>query len=333
MLVFWICVVIGIFVFSMMIISIIRHRKSKGAVSSDFHESAKVEVLWTIVPFIILIAVAIPATSTLLKIEDTSNADLTIKVTGLQWKWKYEYENGVSMISSLHPDHNKARQLDSGIDVTQIDNYLLEVDNEMVIPVNKRVRFLLTSDDVIHSFWVPKFAVKKDAIPGYVNEAWTMSEKTGTFRGQCAELCGKDHAFMPIVVKVVEQAEYDTWLAMKKTEADAAAAEAASDKVWSKDELMARGETVYKGKGGCFGCHGANGEGVAVFPKLAGSALANGPAAPHIDIVVNGKPGTAMAAYANQLNDLEMAAVITYERNAWGNNASVVQPADVKAAR
>jgi cytochrome c oxidase subunit 2 len=333
MLVFWICVAIGIVVFSMMIISIIRHRKSKGAVSSDFHESAKVEVLWTIVPFIILIAVAIPATSTLLKIEDTSNADLTIKVTGLQWKWKYEYENGVSMISSLHADHNKARQLGSGIDVTKIDNYLLEVDNEMVIPVNKRVRFLLTSDDVIHSFWVPKFAVKKDAIPGYVNEAWTMSEKTGTFRGQCAELCGKDHAFMPIVVKVVEQAEYDTWLAMKKTEADAAAAEAASDKIWSKDELMAKGEAVYNGKGGCFGCHGANGEGIAVFPKLAGSAIAIGPAAAHTDIVVHGKPGTAMAAYANQLNDLEMAAVITYERNSWGNNASIVQPADVKAAR
>jgi len=333
MLVFWICVAIGIVVFGMMIYSIIVHRKSKGAVSSDFHESSTVEILWTIVPFIILIAVAIPATSTLIKIEDTSNADMTIKVTGLQWKWKYEYENGVSFISSLDGEHNKARQIDSGVDVTKIENYLLEVDNELVIPVNTKVRFLVTSDDVIHSFWLPEFAMKKDAIPGYVNETWTMAEKTGTYRGQCAELCGKDHAFMPIVVKVVEKAEYDTWLAAKKSESDAAAAEAASDKVWSKDELMAKGEAVYNGKGGCFGCHGAQGEGVAVFPKLAGSPIALGPAAAHTDVVVNGKPGTAMAAYGNQLNDLELAAVITYERNAWGNSASIVQPADVKAAR
>jgi len=250
MLVFWICVAIGIVVFGMMIISIILHRKSRGAVASDFHESSTVEVLWTVIPFIILIAVAVPATSTLLKIEDTSNADVTIKVTGLQWKWKYEYENGVSFLSSLNSDHNKARQRNSGIDVTKIKNYLLEVDNELVIPVNKKVRFLVTSDDVIHSFWVPKFAMKKDAIPGYVNETWAMPEKTGTYRGQCAELCGKDHAFMPIVVKVVEQGEFDTWLAAKKVESDAVAAEAASDKVWSKDELMAKGADVYSGKGG-----------------------------------------------------------------------------------
>ena len=169
MLVFWICVAIGIVVFGVMIYSIINHRKSKGAVASDFHESSTVEVLWTIVPFVILIAVAIPATSTLLKVEDTSNADLTIKVTGLQWKWKYEYENGVTLLSSINADHNKARQKGSGVDVTKIKNYLLEVDNELVIPVNKKVRFLVTSDDVIHSFWIPKFAMKKDAIPGYVN--------------------------------------------------------------------------------------------------------------------------------------------------------------------
>ncbi len=333
MLVFWICVVIGIGVFTMMIYSIIKHRKSKGAVPSDFHESAKVEVVWTIVPFIILIAVAIPATSTLIKLEDTSDADLTIKVTGLQWKWKYDYGDGVSYISSLHPDHNKARQLNSGIDVTKIDNYLLEVDNELVVPINKKIRFLLTSDDVIHSFWVPKFAMKKDAIPGYVNETWTTVEKEGVYRGQCTELCGKDHAFMPIVVRAVSEGDYNAWLAKQKTAAAAAAAEAAADKVWSKEDLMARGEAVYKGKGGCFGCHGANGEGVATFPKLAGSAIATGDAAKHIDVVVNGVPGTAMAAYSGQLNDLELAAVITYERNAWGNNASIVQPADVKAAR
>ena len=333
MLVFWICVAIGIVVFSMMIYSIINHRKSKGAVASDFHESSTVEILWTIIPFAILIAVAVPATSTLLKIEDTSDADITIKVTGLQWKWKYDYGDGVSYISSLRADHNKARKRDSGVDVTKIENYLLEVDNELVIPVNKKVRFLITSDDVIHSFWVPAFAVKKDAIPGYVNETWTMSEKTGVFRGQCAELCGQDHAFMPIIVRVVSEADYKTWLGKKKAAAAAAAAEAASNKVWSKDELMAKGKDIYSGKGGCFGCHGADGKGIATFPALAGSAIATGPAANHIKTVVHGKPGTAMAAYGNQLNDLELAAVITYERNSWGNNASIVQPADVKASR
>jgi len=333
MLVLWICVVIGIGVFSMMIYSIINHRKSKGAVSSDFHESAKIEVVWTTIPFIILIAVAIPATSTLIKIEDTSNADLTIKVTGLQWKWKYDYDNGVSYISSLNADHNKARQKGSGVDVTKIENYLLEVDNELVVPINKKIRFLVTSDDVIHSFWVPQFAMKKDAIPGYVNETWTTVEKVGTYRGQCAELCGKDHAFMPIIVRAVSEEDYKIWMAKQLASAEAAAAEASADKVWSKDDLMARGEEVYKGKGGCFGCHGANGEGVAVFPKLAGSAIAVGPAATHTDVVLHGVPGTAMAAYGSQLNDLELAAVITYERNSWGNNASVVQPADVKAAR
>ncbi len=336
MLVFWICVGIALVVFSVMFYSMIAHRKSKGAVAADFHENTTVEVIWTIIPFIILISVAIPATSTLIKIEDTGDADITIKVTGLQWKWKYEYDadgTPVSFISSLHPDHNKARAVDSGIDVTKIENYLLEVDNMMVVPVNKKIRLLVTSDDVIHSWWVPQFATKKDAIPGYVNETWTSVDKPGIYRGQCTELCGKDHAFMPIVVKAVEENEYNAWLAAKKTEAVAAAAEAAADKVWSKDELVARGQEIYMGKGGCFGCHGANGEGVATFPKLAGSAITIGPDAAHIDVVVNGKPGTAMAAYGNQLNDLELAAVITYERNAWGNAASVVQPADIKAAR
>ena len=336
MLVFWICVWIAVAVFAVMFYSMYAHRKSKGAVAADFHENTTVEIIWTIVPFIILLSVAIPATSTLISIEDTSDADLTIKVTGLQWKWKYEYDadgTPVSFISSLQADHKAASARNSGVDVTKIENYLLEVDNMMVVPVNKKVRLLVTSDDVIHSWWVPAFATKKDAIPGYVNEIWYKVEKTGIYRGQCAELCGKDHAFMPIVVKVVEEAEYNTWLAAKKVEAVAAAAEAASDKVWSKEELIARGQQIYMGKGGCFGCHGANGEGVAVFPKLAGSAIAIGPADGHIDVVKNGKSGTAMAAYGSQLNDLELASVITFERNSWGNNASVVQPADIKAAR
>lgn len=336
MLVFWICVGIAVVVFAVMFYSMIAHRKSKGAVAADFHENTTVEIIWTIIPFIILLSVAIPATSTLIKIEDASDADITIKVTGLQWKWKYEYDadgTPVSFISSLAADHKKASARNSGMDVTKIENYLLEVDNMLVVPVNKKIRLLVTSDDVIHSWWVPAFATKKDAIPGYVNETWTSVDKPGIYRGQCAELCGKDHAFMPIVVKAVEETEYKTWLAAKKTAAVAAAAEAASDKVWSKEELVARGQQIYMGKGGCFGCHGANGEGVATFPKLAGSAIANGSAEGHINLVVNGKPGTAMAAYGSQLNDLELASVITFERNSWGNTASVVQPADVKAAR
>jgi cytochrome c oxidase subunit 2 len=333
MLVFWICVVIGVGVFGMMIYSIFTHRKSKGAVASDFHESAKVEVVWTIIPFLILIAVAIPATKTLIELEDTSDADMTVKVTALQWKWKYDYGNGVTFISSLHPDHNEARRRNSGVDVTKIEHYLLEVDNQLVLPINKKIRFLVTSDDVIHSFWVPKFAMKKDAIPGYVNETWTTIEKEGVYRGQCTELCGQDHAFMPIVVNAKNENDFNAWMDQQKTASAAAAAEAASDKVWSEADLVARGESIYMGKGGCFGCHGANGEGVAIFPKLAGSAIANGDAAKHIDVVVNGVAGSAMAAYSGQLNDLELAAVITYERKAWGNNASVVQPADIKAAR
>lgn len=336
MLIFWICAVIGAVVFAVMFYSMYAHRKSRGAVAADFHENTKLEIIWTIIPFVILITMAIPATKTLIKMEDTSKADVTIKVTGLQWKWKYEYTgagDGVKFISALAKTHNDARQLKSGADVTAIKNYLLEVDNELVIPVGKKVRFLITSDDVIHSWWVPQLATKKDAIPGFVNETWTKVDKEGVYRGQCAELCGKDHAFMPIVVRAVKQEEFDSWIAKQKSAAAAAAAEAAADKTWSKEDLMARGNEIYHGKGGCFGCHGANGEGVATFPALKGSKIANGPAADHIGIVMNGKAGTAMAAYKGQLNDLEIAAVITYERNAWGNTGSVVQPKDVKAAR
>jgi cytochrome c oxidase subunit 2 len=334
MLIFWICVVIAVVVFGVMFYSMYAHRKSRGAVAADFHENTKLEIIWTIIPFVILISMAIPATSALINYENTADADITVKVTGMQWKWKYEYTGegeGVSFISALSADHYKAR---SGGDVKSIENYLLEVDNELVLPVGKKVRFLITADDVIHSWWVPALATKKDAIPGFVNETWTKIDKPGTYRGQCAELCGKDHAYMPIVVRAVEEKDYKMWLADAKTAAAAAAAEAASDKEWSKDELMAKGQEVYAGKGGCFGCHGMNGEGVAVFPKLAGTAIANGDdASAHISTVVHGRPGTAMAAYASQLNDLELAAVITYERHAWGNNGSIVQPKDIKSAR
>ncbi len=337
MLMFWICVGIAVVVFSAMFYSVYAHRKSRGAVSAEFHENTKLEFLWTVVPFAILVAVAIPATKTLLQLEDTSKYDLTVKITGMQWKWQYAYVDGdnddsndVVFVSHINPDDYKAR--DSGADVTKIDHYLLNVDQDLVLPVNKRVRFLLTSNDVIHSWWMPAFGVKKDAIPGYVNETWTEIEQPGVYRGQCAELCGKDHAFMPIVVHAVSDQEFKTWLAKKQTEAVAAAAEAASNKTWSKEELMARGDKIFHST--CAACHGANGQGGGPFPALAGSKIATGPVAGHLDIVIHGKQGTAMAAFGNQFNDLELASVITYERNAFGNNTGdLVQPADVKAAR
>jgi len=336
MIVLWICVAIGVVVFGAMIISMFAHRKSKGAVAASFHESHKVEVLWTVIPFIILIALAIPATKNLLLLEDASNPDMTVKVTGYQWKWSYEYMDGdaegVKFFSALDKASNDARAMNSGVDVAGVDNYLLDVDNALVIPTGKKVRFLITANDVIHSWWVPDFGFKKDAIPGYINESWTYVDKPGTYRGQCAELCGKDHGFMPVVVVVKEEDEYKKWAAAKKAEADAAAAEAASDKTWSKAELMAKGAKVYGAS--CAACHQANGEGTGPFPALKGGPIAIGAAAGHIDIVVNGsKTNPLMAAYGAQLNDLDLAAVITYERNSWGNDAGIVQPKDVKAAR
>lgn len=331
MLVLWIVTIVGIGVFAVMIYSLVKHRKAKGAVAAQFHESTTVEVVWTIIPLVVLVLIAIPATKTLLKIEDSSNPDVTVKVTGWQWKWQYEYlDEDVSFFSNLAAESNEARQRDSGIDVKKVENYLLDVDQPIVVPVNKKVRILTTSNDVIHAWWVPDLGVKRDAIPGYINESWFKATETGTYRGQCAELCGKDHGFMPIVVKVVAENEYQDWVAQKK--AEAAAASAGADKVWSKDDLMARGEEVYKAQ--CMACHQANGQGIpGAFPGLAGSPIATGEAGPHIDIVVHGKAGTAMAAYGPQLNDADLAAVITYERNSWGNSASVVQPSDVKAAR
>ena len=327
-----ICVVIGVVVFGMMIYSMIKHRKSKGAKPAQFHESTAAEIAWTVVPIVILVAMAIPATRTLLAMEDTSNADMTVKVTGIQWKWKYDYiEDNISFVSSLHPEHNEARQLGSNVDVTQIENYLLDVDEPVVIPVGKKVRFLLTAADVIHAWWVPDLGWKKDAIPGFINETWTKVDKPGIYRGQCAELCGKDHGFMPIVVKAVPEDEYVRWVAAKQSAA--AAALASADREWTNDELMKRGAEVYATS--CAACHQANGQGVpGAFPALAGSAIAiDADPAAHIDIVLNGKAGTAMAAYSGLLNDADIAAVITYERMSWGNSASAVQPAAVKAAR
>jgi len=228
MLILWVCVAIAVAVFGVMLYSIATFRKSKGAVPATFDHSTTAEIVWTIIPVIILVAMAIPAARTLVKIDDTAGSDLTIKVTGYQWKWQYEYvDQGVSFFSALATASNEARQLDSGVDVSKVDNYLLDVDNPLVVPVGKKIRLLVTSADVIHSWWVPDFAIKKDAIPGYINELWFNADKPGTYRGQCVELCGRDHGFMPIVVVVKPQAEYDAWLAAQRSARQAAAPAAA----------------------------------------------------------------------------------------------------------
>mgnify|MGYP001822433512 FL=1 len=324
MIILWICTIIGLGVFGVMFYSIIYHRKSKGAVPSHFHESTKVEIAWTVVPFLILIGMAVPATSTLLEVYDNDDAELDILVTGYQWKWKYEYitENGenVSFFSNL-------RTPQSEINNTQPkgEHYLLEVDEPLVIPANTKVRFLITANDVIHSWWVPELAVKRDAIPGFINEAWTKVPTEGVYRGQCAELCGKDHGFMPIVVNVVSSEEYGQWLGDKQVEA--AAIKELMAQTFTLDQLMERGEAVYARA--CLACHGANGEG-GLGNAIAGSPVATGDVGPHLEIGINGVPGSAMQAFGGQLNDVDMAAVITYQRNAFGNNmGDTVQPIDV----
>jgi cytochrome c oxidase subunit 2 len=326
MLIMIVCVGIGIVVFGAMFWSIVMHRKSRGAKAAKFHESTTIEIIWTAIPFLILVGMAIPSTATLIRMYDDSASEVTIKITGYQWKWKYEYvDQDVSFISSLATPRD------------QIDNkaakgkeYLLEVDNPVVIPVGKKVRFLMTANDVIHSWWVPQLAVKKDAIPGFINDSWTRVNEPGTYRGQCAELCGKDHGYMPIVVQAVSEDDFKKWVSVKKAEMVASAAD--TGKVWTKADLMERGEKVYAT---CAACHGATGTGIpGVFPALKGSKIATGPVNGHIGIVLKGKPGTAMQAYAGQMNDADIAAVITYERNAFGNNTGdVVQPSAVKALR
>jgi len=339
MIVVWLCVIVGIGVYGMMIYSIINHRKSKHPQPATFHENTTVEVVWTVIPFLILVALAVPATKSLMDIETIGEADVTIQATGYQWKWKYDYlDEGISYFSALDAKSNEIRQPKSGLnpadrkDEAGNNIYLLEVDNPIVLPVKKRIRILTTSNDVIHSWWVPALAVKRDSIPGYINESWTYIEAPGTYRGQCAELCGKDHGFMPIVVKAVAENEYNAWVASKQQEK--ASAEAAAGKTYGKDELMARGEKLYNTS--CASCHLPTGEGMPnVFPALKGSKIATGPVAGHLDIVIHGsKKNPAMAAFGAQLNDLDLAAIITYERNAWGNDTGdTVQPADVKAAR
>ncbi len=329
MLMFFICIAIAVAVFGVMFASMYLHRKSRGAKPAHFHENVKVEIAWTVVPFIILILMAIPAAKTLIAMEDTSEPDLTVVVTGSQWKWHYRYmDRDVEFYSLMATQREQIEnKFEKGA------NYLLEVDRPLVIPTGQKVRFLITSDDVIHSWWVPDFAVKKDANPGFINESWAKVNEPGVYRGQCAELCGKDHGFMPVVVIAKEPAEFDAWI----NEQEEAARQAKEEEQrllsmnMSMDELMDEGKRVYNAT--CAACHMPNGEGLpGVFPALKGSEMVLEDQTAHIDIVLNGKTGTAMQAFGKMLSLKDIAAVVTYERNAWGNNTGdMVQAKDVNA--
>lgn len=330
MTIFWICCVIGAVVFGAMFWAIVRHRKARGVQPAQFHESTKVEILWTAIPVIILVLMAIPATKTLIAMEDTTEADLTVLITGSQWKWHYEYlEHGVSYYSLLATPKEQINNRHE-----KDHNYLLEVDRPLVVPTGRKVRFLMTSDDVIHSWWLPAFAVKKDANPGFINEAWTRVDEPGIYRGQCAELCGKDHGFMPIVVIAKSPADFDAWMSQETARIAKAKAEEQELLAMSMpmEELMEVGERTYIGH--CAACHQPNGEGLpGAFPALKGSQIALHDKTAHINVVLHGRAGTAMQAFAKQLTLKEIAAVVTYERNAWGNSTGeLVQAADVHAA-
>ena len=329
-----ICLVIFVAVFGVMFYSIFKHRKSVGHKPATFHESTTVEILWTIVPFIIVIAMALPATKTVVSMKDTSNADITIKATGMQWKWGYDYlkgeGEGISFLSTLITPRTQVGAPGVAPVDARGNNYLMEVDNQVVVPVNKKVRIITTANDVIHSWSIPAFGVKQDAIPGFVRDTWFKAERVGLYRGFCSELCGKEHAFMPIVVNVVSDADYKTWVDTKKKEMAAKADD--PSKVWTVDESKQRGQKVYEAN--CTVCHQANGKGVpGAFPALDGSAMVNGPKDAQINILLNGK--NAMPAWKATLSDTEIAAVITYTRNNWSNKAAenIVQPSDVLAAR
>ncbi|RMG58211.1 MAG: cytochrome c oxidase subunit II [Gammaproteobacteria bacterium] len=327
MMVLWICVAIGLVVFGAMFYSILKHRKSKGHEAAQFHESTRVEIIWTVIPFLIIVVMAFTATRTLVAMESRPDPDMTIKVTGYQWKWEYEYlDEGLHFFSNLAtPRAAIENQAKKG------EHYLLEVDKPVVVPVGKKIRFLFTANDVIHAWWMPDLAIKKDAIPGFINEAWTVIDKPGTYRGQCAELCGKDHGFMPIVLIAKNEADYRQWVQEQKA-SDAARA-GLSARTFEMAELMQMGKGVYEKN--CAACHQMNGEGVpGMFPSIKGSPVATGPLEEHIKVVLNGRPGTAMQSFARQLSDAEIAAVITYQRNAWGNDTGdAVQPAMIAARK
>jgi cytochrome c oxidase subunit 2 len=334
-----VCLVIFLAVFGVMFYSVFKHRKSLGHKPATFHESTTVEIAWTIVPFLIVIGMALPATHAVVAMKDTSNPDLTIKVTGMQWKWGYDYlkgeGEGISFLSNLATPRTQVGEPGVAPTAARTENYLLEVDNEVVVPVNKKVRLVLTANDVIHSWTIPAFAVKQDAIPGFVRDTWFRAEQVGTYRGNCVELCGKEHAFMPIVVKVVSAADYSAWVTTKHKEMAALADD--PNKVWTIDELKTKGEKVYAAN--CVACHQANGQGVpSAFAPLVGSPVVLGHKAEQIAVLLNGKHSgkypTAMPAW-KQLSDTDIASVITYTRNNWTNKAeeNIVQPAEVLAAR
>jgi len=327
-----ICIAIAVVVFGFMFYAIVRHRRAVGHQAKQFHSSTPVEILWTIIPCLIVAGMAYPATQTVIAMKDTSSPDMTIKVTGYQWKWRYEYlGEDVSFFSDLStPRDQIENQARKG------ENYLLEVDQPLVVPVGKKVRILVTANDVIHSWWVPAFGVKQDAIPGFVRDSWFRVETPGVYRGQCAELCGKEHGFMPIVVEALPEEQYKTWLTdrQRQSKVASAAAGAAAGKTYSMEELKTQGEKVYGAN--CVACHQANGQGVpGAFPALAHGPIATGAIASHVDIVLNGsKKNPAMSAWKAQLSDLDLAAVITYERNAFGNAmGDMVQPSVIAAAR
>ncbi len=325
-----ICTAIFVAVFAVMFYSIWKHRKSKGAKSADFHESVAVEIAWTVVPFIIVILMALPATKVVVAQKDTSNADLTIKATGYQWKWGYDYikgeGEGLAFISTLDNNHREM----SNAGKPEGDNYLLKVDNPLVVPVGKKVRVITTANDVIHAFMVPAFGIKQDAIPGFVRDTWFRAEKTGDFYGQCAELCGKEHAYMPIHVKVLSADDYSAWVDGEKKKAAAKADD--PNKVWALDDMVKRGEKVYAAN--CAACHQANGKGAGPIKALDGAAVVqDADKTKQIAILLNGQNNGAMPAW-KQLSDTEIAAVITYTKNNWSNKTGqVVQPADIKVAR
>ena len=324
------CTVIFIAVFGVMFYSIFKHRKSKGAKAANFHESVKVEIAWTIAPFLIVIGMALPATKTVVAMKDTSSADVTIKATGIQWKWGYDYLNGegagIGFVSTLDPAHREM----SNSGKPSGDDYLFKVDNPLVVPVDKKIRIITTANDVIHAFMVPAFGIKQDAIPGFVRDTWFRAEKIGDYHGQCAELCGKEHAYMPIHVKVVSQADYTTWVDTKKKEMAAKADDPA--KVWELADLSARGEKVYAAN--CAACHLPTGKGAGPIKALDGAAVVlDADKTKQIGVLLNGQNNGAMPAW-KQLSDTEIAAVITYTKNHWSNKTGqLVQPSDVVAAR
>ncbi len=328
-----ICFVIFVGVFGFMFYAVFKHRKSVGHKAAQFHENTAVEVAWTLIPFVILIALAVPATGTLLAMRDTSEPDMTIKVTGYQWKWGYDYLKGEGEGISFYSTLSTPRAQIDGRDIAGRNsnpNYLLEVDNHLVVPAGKKVRILTTAADVIHAWWVPALSVKQDAVPGFIRDTWFRTDKPGVYRGQCAELCGKDHGFMPIVVEVMAPAQYAAWVNTQQKKAVAAKVD--PDKTWTLADLKAQGEKVYAQN--CVACHQATGMGVpGAFPALSGSKVVNGPKADQTKLVLNGKPGTAMNTFKH-LSDVDLAAVITFTRNNWNNNTGeAITPAEIKAAR